>query len=108
MVQLYEEMRSKFSVDEFSHYLFTPRDLTSWVRGLLRYDFKGGKNEASSEPLLEVFAHEALRLFRDRLVGQDARNKFDNILVSVIRAEWSANVFEGLDGKNYYLNIFQF
>ncbi len=38
MMDLYEQVRDKFSVDEHRHYLFTPRDLTAWVRGLLRYD----------------------------------------------------------------------
>jgi len=42
MVQVYNQLRTEFSVDDYSHYLFTPRDLTRWVLGLLRYDLKGG------------------------------------------------------------------
>lgn len=30
MVEVYEKTRSKFTIDEFSHYQFTPRDLTLW------------------------------------------------------------------------------
>lgn len=41
-------MQSKFSVDDHSHYLFTPRDLTKWVLGLLRYDLE-------SQSLFEVW-----------------------------------------------------
>ena len=41
MVQVYNQLRAEFSVDDYSHYLFTPRDLTRWVLGLLRYDLKG-------------------------------------------------------------------
>lgn len=36
IVDLYNQTRSKFTVDDHRHYLFTPRDLTSLVRGLLR------------------------------------------------------------------------
>ena len=37
MVTFYEQLRATFSVDEYSHYTFTPRNLTMWVVGLLRY-----------------------------------------------------------------------
>jgi len=37
MIQLYDQIRSKFTVDQYSHYQFTPRDLTAWVLSLLRY-----------------------------------------------------------------------
>jgi len=36
MVQTYEQLKEAFSVDDHSHYLFTPRDLTQWVSSLLR------------------------------------------------------------------------
>jgi len=48
------QVRSRFTVDDHRHYLFTPRELTAWVLGLLRYD-------VASEPLLDVVAHEAQR-----------------------------------------------
>ena len=37
MVELFEQVRSRFTVDDYRHYLFTPRELTAWVHGLLRY-----------------------------------------------------------------------
>lgn len=43
MVQVYEQVRQRFTADNYSHYLFTPRDLTRWVLGLLRYTLSGGK-----------------------------------------------------------------
>ena len=48
MVELYEQVTGKFSVDDHRHYLFTPRDLTAWVQGLMRYD-------ASAEAVLEFW-----------------------------------------------------
>ena len=49
--------------------------------------------------MLEIWGYEARRLFRDRLVGQDGANKFDNILMNVVRGDWSANIFDELDSK---------
>ncbi len=56
------------------------------------------KNAATSDHVLEVWTYEAYRLFRDRLVGTDALNKFDNILATVVRSEWNANVFDTIAG----------
>ncbi|KAK7489861.1 hypothetical protein BaRGS_00018883, partial [Batillaria attramentaria] len=97
MVQFYEQLRARFTVDDYSHYLFTPRDLTLWVMSLLRYDLNAGSRENTSDHLLEIWAYEAKRLFRDRIVGAENQSKFDNMLMSVIRSDWSANIFENVD-----------
>ncbi|XP_025088458.1 cytoplasmic dynein 2 heavy chain 1-like isoform X3 [Pomacea canaliculata] len=102
MVQLYEQLRVRFTVDDYSHYLFTPRDLTRWVVSLLRYDLNAGSKENTNDHLLEIWAYEARRLFRDRIVGADNQSKFDNLLMSVIRSDWSANIFENID-KTYFV-----
>lgn len=44
-------------MDEHRHYLLTPRDLTAWVRGLLRY-------ELNSEQVLDCVAYEVRKLVR--------------------------------------------
>lgn len=51
MVELYDQVKGRFSVDEHRHYLLTPRDLTAWVRGLLRY-------ELGREDVLDCVAYE--------------------------------------------------
>ncbi|CAM9392956.1 unnamed protein product, partial [Phaeothamnion confervicola] len=79
MVDLYEQVKSRFSMDE--HYLFTPRDLTAWVRGLLRYDL-------GADDVLDSMAHEAQRLFRDRLVDSDSVARFDSMLGNQLRTAW--------------------
>nr|KAG5701774.1 hypothetical protein BaRGS_000764 [Batillaria attramentaria] len=99
MVQFYEQLRARFTVDDYSHYLFTPRDLTLWVMSLLRYDLNAGSRENTSDHLLEIWAYEAKRLFRDRIVGAENQSKFDNMLMSVIRSDWSANIFENVDNS---------
>lgn len=81
IVEIYQKTREKFTVDDRRHYLFTPRDMTTWVKNLCRYDLE-------SEELLEVVAHEASRIFRDRLVGNDAINRFEQQLTGVVRSQF--------------------
>ena len=120
-------VRLRVQVDDFRHYLFTPRDLTALVVGLLRYDvravhpldalshevcslapppvpYRPPRRSPSSTshrilsmsirvclPIL-ISQHprrsrdpsprgvprpQAARIFRDRLVGEDAAREFD-------------------------------
>jgi len=71
-------VRSKFTIDEQEHYVFNPRDLTAWILSLLRYEV------ASNEALYEAWAYEASRMFRDRLVGQEAKADFDATLQNLM------------------------
>ena len=43
IICLFFQVRAKFTVDDYSHYFFTPCILTQWVLGLFRYDLEGGK-----------------------------------------------------------------
>jgi dynein heavy chain 2, cytosolic len=81
MVSLYEQFKSKFSVDDHRHYQLTPRDLTSLVIGLGQYDL-------GREDVLDAFAYESQRVFRDRLVSVESRNRFDGMLASTLRSQW--------------------
>ena len=81
MVDLYEQIKTKFTVDEYRHYLFTPRDLTNWVRNLLRYDLE-------NDELLDCLMYEAERVFRDRLVDVESMGKFNTILAGILRSNW--------------------
>jgi dynein heavy chain 2 len=90
MVEVYQKVREKFTVDDRRHYLFTPRDVTAWVKNLCRYDL-------SAEPLLEVVAYEACRIFRDRLVGQEAVGRFDQLLSGIFRSGPLRHTITSLD-----------
>ena len=76
VVDTYKDVRKKFSIDEFRHYLFTPRDLTQWIFGLLRYDVP------NEDDLKDILLYEGKRIFRDKLVGKETRLRFDNLLYS--------------------------
>ena len=74
MIELYSNVKNKFSVDEHRHYLFTPREITQLVFSLLRYDIR----EAAG--LIEVLIYEASRIFKDRLVDKNSKANFDQVL----------------------------
>ncbi|KAL2095874.1 hypothetical protein ACEWY4_008022 [Coilia grayii] len=101
LVQVYEQVKAKFTVDDYSHYLFTPCILTQWVLSLFRYDLTAGKSTTATDTVLEIVAYEARRLFRDRIVSTKDLNNFDNILMSVIRGDWGSDVLDNMSDTFY-------
>uniref|UniRef100_A0A3Q1I1J7 Cytoplasmic dynein 2 heavy chain 1 n=1 Tax=Anabas testudineus TaxID=64144 RepID=A0A3Q1I1J7_ANATE len=100
LVQLYEQVKAKFTVDDHSHYLFTPCILTEWVLSLLRYDLTAAQSNVT-DSVLEVVAYEARRLFRDRLVSSKDLHTFDNILLSIIRGDWGSDAIDNMTDGFY-------
>ncbi|KAJ5973393.1 hypothetical protein N7481_010603 [Penicillium waksmanii] len=71
MVQFYLESQARFTPKIQPHYVYSPRELTRWVRGL--YEAIKPLETLTVEGLVRIWAHEALRLFQDRLVDEDER-----------------------------------
>ncbi|KAK9815706.1 hypothetical protein WJX72_008353 [[Myrmecia] bisecta] len=85
MLDMYHGLRGYLSASDHRHYIFTPRHLTEWALGLQRYDLR-------SADLLQAFAYEAARVFRDRLVGPAAAARFDGLLSDALRAHWRTSL----------------
>ncbi|XP_045342577.1 cytoplasmic dynein 2 heavy chain 1 isoform X15 [Leopardus geoffroyi] len=101
MVQVYEQVRARFTVDDYSHYLFTPCILTQWVLGLFRYDLEGGSSNHPLDYVLEIVAYEARRLFRDKIVGAKELHLFDSILTSVFQGDWGSDILDNMADSFY-------
>jgi dynein heavy chain 2 len=86
MVEVYSSVRSKYTVDDHEHYVFSPRDLTRWTLNLLRYEAH------SVDAFVEAWAYEGSRIFRDRLVGIDAQAHFDNILKTAMVQSFNVDI----------------
>lgn len=71
MVEFYLASQKRFTTDAQAHYVYSPRELTRWVRGI--YEAIRPLESLSAEGLVRVWAHEALRLFQDRLVTEEER-----------------------------------
>lgn len=71
MVEFYLLSQERFTQDMQPHYVYSPRELTRWVRGIC--EAIRPLESLSAEGLVRLWAHEALRLFQDRLVYDQER-----------------------------------
>jgi dynein heavy chain 1 len=67
--------QKRFTTDVQAHYVYGPRELTRWVRGI--YEAIRPLEVLPVEGLVRVWAHEALLLFQDRLVNEEERHRTD-------------------------------
>lgn len=81
MVEFYLRSQEHFTPDIQAHYVYSPRELTRWVRGI--FETIKPLETLSIEGLVRVWAHEALRLFQDRLVTQEERDWTDELVNDV-------------------------
>lgn len=76
MVEFYMRSQAHFTSDMQPHYIYSPRELTRWKYAI---------NEAvevleTIEDLVRLWAHEALRLFQDRLVFPEEKDWCDKLV----------------------------
>ena len=71
MVEFYLKSQERFTQDMQPHYVYSPREMTRWVRGICEAirPLEG----LTVEGLVRLYVHEALRLFQDRLVAEEER-----------------------------------
>eukprot|EP00754_Rhynchopus_humris_P016707 Rhum_TRINITY_DN14526_c0_g2::Rhum_TRINITY_DN14526_c0_g2_i1::g.95036::m.95036/K10414/DYNC2H, DNCH2; dynein heavy chain 2, cytosolic len=73
MCSVYADVKKKWTVDDASHYVFNPRDITAWVMNLLRYDLE-------NNDLLDIVYYEGQRTFADRLTKTEYRKRVNDLL----------------------------
>lgn len=84
MVAVYIRSQKRFTADVQAHYIYSPRELTRWSRGI--YESIKPLDTLPIEGLVRIWAHEALRLFQDRLVEENEKVWTDD-LVNAIAAD---------------------
>jgi dynein heavy chain 1 len=89
MIEFYQFSRKNTAVDKYSHYVYSPRELTRWVRGISQAT--KGLETISVSQFVKIFVYEAQRLFSDRLVSENERQS-------------NTTALEGIVGK--YFNTF--
>uniref|UniRef100_A0A7S2LKS4 AAA+ ATPase domain-containing protein n=1 Tax=Leptocylindrus danicus TaxID=163516 RepID=A0A7S2LKS4_9STRA len=90
MVDLYTANQIKFTPDIQPQYFFSPRELSRWVRGI--YEAVHDLDVLTNEDLVRIWAHEALRLFSDRLVTEQEKQWCEEKVDEVART-----YFAGVD-----------
>lgn len=78
MVEVYRESQAHFSPEIQAHYVYSPRELTRWVRGI--YQTLRDADVASLDELVRVWAYEGLRIFQDRLVSAEHKAWTDGVI----------------------------
>ncbi|GMT01201.1 hypothetical protein PENTCL1PPCAC_23375, partial [Pristionchus entomophagus] len=81
MVNIFSQVKTTFKSTEHPHYVFTPKDLTKWIVSLMRYELT-----SDPEVVQKALLYESQRIFGDRLVSTDDKQRFDNILMEEARA----------------------
>ena len=90
MIEVYVASQQKFTPDQQAHYIYSPRELSRWVRAMyeaMRPPVSGGgdSHALSVGELVRLWLHEALRLFQDRLVFAEEREWTDRTIDTVAR-----------------------
>ncbi|KAF8560528.1 hypothetical protein P879_02533 [Paragonimus westermani] len=75
MVEFFLLSQKRFTQDMQPHYIYSPRELSRWVRGI--HEALKPLDSLSVEGLVRIWAHEALRLFQDRLIEETERQWTD-------------------------------
>ncbi|KAJ9657280.1 dynein heavy chain [Neophaeococcomyces mojaviensis] len=103
MVDFYLKSQGRFTADIQPHYVYSPRELTRWVRGI--YESIAPLEQLSLEGLIRIWAHEALRLFADRLV-EPAERAWTSDMVKQIALENfpTADIDTALQGPILFSN----
>jgi dynein heavy chain, axonemal len=71
-----------------SHYTFNLRDLSKVFQGILMVDIKSVEN---GEDLAKLWFHESCRVFQDRLINDEDRKWFSDLLKERMKADFNLN-----------------
>lgn len=80
-ISVYIRCQKTFTADLQPHYMFSPRELTRWVRGM--HSAIAGRN-ATFSFILRIWAYEAKRIFADRLVTEEDKVEFYALLTETV------------------------
>ncbi|XP_055846761.1 dynein heavy chain, cytoplasmic isoform X3 [Episyrphus balteatus] len=92
MVEFYLSSQDRFTQDMQPHYVYSPREMTRWVRGIC--EAIRPLDSLPVEGLVRLWAHEALRLFQDRLV-EDSERRWTNENIDMVALKH----FPSVDGE---------
>ena len=81
MVEYYTRSQRRFTADQQPHYVYSPRELTRWKHAM----HQALPGVADVDGLVRLWAHEALRLFEDRLVNAEEKDWCQRELDNVAR-----------------------
>lgn len=88
MVDFYTANHNKFTPDQQPHYVYSPRELSRWIRAL--YEALKPLDSINVPGLVRLWNHEALRLFHDRLVTTEERDWCSQTAMTIAQTHFPA------------------
>jgi dynein heavy chain 1, cytosolic len=93
MVELYIDNQTRFKPAMQPQYFYSPRELSRWVRGM--YEAVVNLDQGlTREEFVRIWAHEALRLFNDRLVEEEDRKWCEETVDTIARKHFAGCDFD--------------
>ena len=97
MLDVYLACQKQFTPDQHPHYIFSPRELSRWVRSLYSaLNALAGANGPALDidKMARLWLHEGLRLFSDRLVEVSERQWLDQCIDNVAREHFGQGLVD--------------
>eukprot|EP00457_Paulinella_chromatophora_P000017 gb/GEZN01000017.1/.p1 GENE.gb/GEZN01000017.1/~~gb/GEZN01000017.1/.p1 ORF type:complete len:4783 (-),score=794.37 gb/GEZN01000017.1/:118-14466(-) len=109
MIDVYSASQGRFTTDAQAHYVYSPRELTRWVRAMYEaikpLATSGEVFAVDANYIVRLWAHEAFRLFQDRLVEVNERKWTDDLIDKVAKKHFSGlNLIEVLSRPILFSN----
>ncbi len=101
MVEFYTESQKHFTPDIQPHYIYSPRELTRWKHAIN----ESIESMNSLDDLVRLWAHEALRLFQDRLVLKEEKEWCDNLVDSIANSSFRGITTKALEKPILFTNL---
>lgn len=97
-VSFYLQCKNLLNTSTQAHYIFTPRELTRWVRGLYTAIRSGLRQEF--DVLLRAWVYEAKRIFLDRLVNKNDEEAYLSLMKSVLEKHFPDHKVQYLEARD--------
>ena len=101
MVEFYTQCQTHYTPDVQPHYIYSPRELTRWKHAIN----ESIENISDEDGLVRLWAHEALRLFQDRLVLDEEKKWCDELVDSVAAKCFTSITPEALKRPILFTNL---
>lgn len=101
MVEFYTRCQQHYTPDIQPHYIYSPRELTRWKHALN----ESIESMNSLDDLVRLWAHEALRLFQDRLVLPEEKQWCDKLVDEIGNTYFPSITSNALDRPILFTNL---
>ena len=101
MVEFYTRCQQHYTPDVQPHYIYSPRELTRWKHALN----ESIESMNTIDDLARLWAHEALRLFQDRLVLTEEKQWCDKLVDEIGNTYFTGISSNALDRPILFTNL---